>query len=106
LYSKFQANITPRPFKKQTLTPTFLVTKTQEIISNSYVHNSFNILYIPTTNSETINENSIKKRVTARSHDLLSDSISALFGGTEKKHKKKPPLARIASLSQDLNLDC
>jgi len=64
----------------------------------------FKILYIPPKNGEMINENNIKKHVTARSHYLLSDSISALFGGTEKNHKK--PLARIASLSQDLNPDC
>jgi hypothetical protein len=50
-----------------------------------------------------INENSIKKCMTARSHDLVSESISALFGGTEENHKK--PLARITSVSQELNLD-
>jgi len=61
-------------------------------------------VYITPTNGEMINENSIKKSVTGRSHDLLSESISALFGGTEKNHKK--PSARLASLSQDLNLDC
>jgi hypothetical protein len=77
--------------------------KTQKIISNSYVHNSFNTLYIPTTKREMINENSIKKRMTARSHDLVSESISALFGGKEENHKK--PSARITSVSQDLNLD-
>jgi hypothetical protein len=33
------------------------------------------------------NENNIKKHATARSHDLLSDSIPALFGGTQKPQK-------------------
>lgn len=93
LYSKFQAD-------KRTLT---LVMKTQEITSNSSVHNSFNTLYIPPTNGEMINENSIKKYVTARSHDLLSVFQHCLEGW---RKTTKNPQARIASLSQDLNLDC
>lgn len=94
LYSKFQAD-------KWTLT---LVVKTQDITSNSSVHNSLNPLYIPPTNGEMINENSIKKCVTARSHDLLSVFQHCLE--EQRKTTKKKPTARIASLSQDLNLDC
>jgi hypothetical protein len=61
--------------------------KTQKITSN--VYNSLHILYTPPTNSAMINDNSIKKRVTA-SNELFSDCISALFGGTEKKTQNNP----------------